>query len=187
MTPILVALVACHHIDDLPVLDGEHCASDREEPVECVLDGDTVGVGGEAALVDDSGTADSGINENACSSESIRLLGVDAPEIAHNSSEKAECYGDEAASYLSTMLAGQTVRLEFDVTCEDKYYRTLAYAYIANDTEDQGDDVFINETIIRDGYALFYEDFGDIRQAPVLAAAQRDAESDNVGIWAECQ
>ncbi len=187
MPPILVVLAACHTISDLPVLDGEHCATDREAPVECVLDGDTLGLGGEADIAEDSGTVDSGIDENSCSSESIRLLGVDAPEIAHDSTETADCYGNEATSYLSTLLAGMTVRLEFDVECEDKYHRTLAYAFIANDTEDQGDDVFINETIIRDGYALFYEEFGDIRQAPVLEAAQRDAESDNVGIWAECQ
>lgn len=162
---ILVLLGGCRGIDSVPIVAGEHCEPDREETVACTLDGDTVQMG-------------------VCGGESVRLLGVSAPEIAHDSSEIDECFGPEAAAWMAARLDGEDVRLEFDAECADQYERTLAYVW----TVDQdGEESLVNEEIIRAGYARVYEDFDDIRLAERLYAAQADAQAMNAGLWAVCE
>lgn len=167
--PIL-ALLACPGLDRVPIVVGdateaERCASDEEAEVACTLDGDTLQIG-------------------ACGGESVRLLGVDADEIAHSETEQDECYGPEAAAYLADLLTGETVRLEYDRECQDAYGRTLAYVYA---TDDDGVEYLVNERVIREGMAYFYEEFADIRLADTLAAAEAAAQADNAGLWAVCE
>lgn len=163
---VMVALLGCRGLDSVDIVAGVHCAPDREVEIACVLDGDTFQVG-------------------TCGGESIRLLGVAAPEIAHNDSEIDECWGPESAAWLTDRLpVGTTVRLEFDAECADTYERTLAYAWIV---EDDGEEVLLNEEIIRAGQARVYEDFDDIRLASRLYAAQADAVATNEGLWAVCE
>ena len=153
-------------LDHTPILAGERCADDREEEVACVLDGDTIVLG------------------NCETGENVRMLGVDADEIAHNDSEVAECWGDEAAAWTTDKLLGETVRLEFDKECEDKYQRTLAYVWLpeANDGEDE----LVNLSIILQGQAYFYEEFGDIRWHAAMESAQSNAQTGGQGFWSEC-
>jgi micrococcal nuclease len=166
VAPLLfVVLAACHDLSAVPIVAGEHCAPARDEDVACTLDGDTFQVG-------------------TCGGESVRLLGVAAPEIAHNASEVDECWGPEAAAWLTDRLAGQTVRLEFDAVCTDTYERTLAYAWIL---EDDGTEVLLNEEIVAEGQARVYADFDDIRLRDKLYAAQAAAVSANKGLWAVCE
>ncbi len=165
----LLMLPGCRGLDVVPVLEGDHCALPREEVVACTLDGDT-------------------FNVATCGGESVRMLGVDAPEIAHDDAEVPDCWGPESQAYLNARLEGQTVRLEFDSVCTDAYDRTLAYAWLPDgDPEDEADDILINEEIIRLGYAVFYEDFGDIRLAQLLTNAEWSAESADAGIWGACE
>ncbi len=153
----------------VPVLEGDHCALSRDEVVACTLDGDTFQVA-------------------VCGGESVRLLGVDAPEIAHNDNEVAECWGPEAAAYAAARLEGISVRLEFDRVCTDTYERTLAYAYIPDgDPDTEEDDIFVNEEIIRLGYATVYDDFDDIRLRDLLYNAEWTAQSRGAGIWSACE
>lgn len=162
---ILVLLGGCRGIDAVPVVTGDHCAPDREATVACALDGDTVQLG-------------------VCGGESVRLLGVSAPEIAHDSTEIDACFGPEAAAWMAARLDGEDVRLEFDAECADQYERTLAYVW----TVDQdGDESLVNEEILRAGYARVYEDFLDIRLADRLRAAEADAKARNAGLWAVCE
>jgi micrococcal nuclease len=120
--------------------------------VACVLDGDTI-------VMTDCDTG-----------EHIRMLGVDAPEIEHPD-QVEECYGPESASYLETLLTGQYVTLRFDAECTDKYERTLAYVYLPPDSGSDKE-ILVNELVIRQGYAEFYEEFGDILLGYLLERAQ---------------
>jgi micrococcal nuclease len=164
---LLPFLAACRGLDSVEIVSGDHCAPSREETVGCARDGDTL-------ELDD------------CGGEAIRLLGINAPEIAHDSTEVDECYGPESAAWVSDLTVGRDVRLEFDTTCEDKYFRTLAYIYML--PEEEGDDeVFLNEEIVRQGYARVYEDFDDIRLADTLYAAQDEAQAENRGLWSVCE
>jgi micrococcal nuclease len=165
---VLVLASGCQGLDSVPVLAGYHCAEERADvQVACVLDGDTVQVG-------------------ECGGESVRLLGINAPEIAHNESETAECWGPEAQSWMTDLLTDQTVRLTFDTTCTDMYGRTLAYVWLP-DPDGGTDDVLVNERAVLAGQARVFEDFDDIRLADWLYSAQNTAKDADVGLWGACE
>ncbi|MDP2304534.1 MAG: thermonuclease family protein [Pseudomonadota bacterium] len=164
-TAILVLLGGCRGLDSVPIIAGDHCAPDRDATVGCTRDGDTIEL-------------------EACGGEALRLLGIDSPEIAHDSTEVDQCFGPEAAAWMEDRLLGVDVRLEFDATCADTYGRTLAYVWAL---EADGTETLVNEEIVREGYARVFEDFDDIRLADRLYAAQADAQSVNAGLWATCE
>lgn len=162
---ILALLFGCRGLDSVAIVAGEHCAADRDVTVGCIRDGDTFEV-------------------DSCEGEAVRMLGVDAPEIAHDSTEVDDCFGPESTDWLTDLLLEEEVRLEFDADCDDGHERTLAYAWL---TDDEGEETLANEAIIRAGYARFYEEFSDIRLADRLAAAEADAQAANAGLWGVCE
>jgi micrococcal nuclease len=171
--PVVLWCGGCKGLDKVPIVvgaddDEEICAQSREEDVACTLDGDTFQV-------------------EVCGGESVRMLGVDAPEIAHTDTEVADCWGDEAAAWLADFLEDATVRLSFDATCEDAYGRTLAYVWIDEVEGDEDSSILVNEEIIRAGQARFYTDFGDIRLRDRLEAAEAAAKAEGLGLWADCE
>lgn len=163
----LVVLAACEGLDRVPILEGGQCAPERDATVACIRDGDTIEL-------------------DYCGGEAVRLLGIDAPEIAHEG-EPAECYGDEATQRMTWLASGQAVRLRFDTTCTDAYDRTLAYVYLVNDPEDEDDDVLLNEQLVREGYVRVYEDFDDIKLADLLYTAEAAARNAGLGLWGACE
>lgn len=212
---MLLIFLGCYTFDDVPIVEGPHCAADTVGYVLDTLDGDTIDVVTSAELnlagassVDDTGgggdTGSSGGSQDA-RVLTIRMLGVDAPEIAHNSSEVADCYGDDAAAWTHDALLGRQVLLSFDRSCTDKYGRGLAYVFLTGDSATYDVSscasgsctlpsdttataaVLINDIIIRYGYARVYEDFDDIRLADLLYDAQAAAQDGNKGLWKTCQ
>jgi len=207
--PIVAAtlLAGCYTPPNFPLIDeipiegpAESCAPPRQDTVACVLDGDTFDVG-------------------ACGEtlgERIRMLGVDAPEIAHDP-EPADCHGDAAHTALAELLGTRQVTLTFDNECEGIYGRTLAYVWLEGDelddvrdepgvedlidrsggessdtgitTEDVEERLLVNEWIISEGHATrFEEDFGagPLRYEGTLKSAEGAAEANGRGLWSEC-
>ena len=173
----MLGLMACYNppefdtIDEIPIEPVDRCASPRDgEEVACVLDGDTVDLG-------------------ACGEtlgERVRLLGINAPEIAHDP-DPAECWGPEAEEALRLLLLGEEVRVTYDVdTCEDTYGRTLAWLWLPGDNADD-DWVLVNEWMVRQGFARVYEDFVDgVLYEQDLRFAQELAVSEGRGLWGAC-
>lgn len=209
---MLLILASCYSLDDVPIVEGLHCESDLIGYVIETLDGDTIRVAtnseltfGSGAVTDDTG--DGGLSDDGGSVSvlTVRMLGVDAPEIAHNSSEVADCYGPESEAFTRSALADKQVILSFDRECADRYDRALAYVFLTDDATswDLGecldgnctlptDDsvtarVPMNEMVIRFGYARVYEEFDDIRLAANLYEAQDAAKAKNQGLWATCE
>jgi micrococcal nuclease len=136
------------------------CSSDsscgaHEATVERVIDGDTIVVSG-------------GIR--------IRYLLVDAPETTDGHDD---CYGANAAQFNSDLVLGKTVRLDYDVECEDRFGRTLAYVSV--DGEDVG------KLLVERGYAcvLHIPPDGDTRAAE-FEALQAAARTSRRGLWGAC-
>ena len=160
--------------DGVPVVPSGQCAPNRVEWVACVLDGDTFDL-------------------TTCStdtSERVRLLGIDAPEIAHDGNP-AQCWADEASTELRRLVAKRRVLLTFDHDCIGVYGRTLAYVWLEDEPTDAGpgpDALLINEWMLSEGYArLFDEDFGHpLRMEDRLRAAQSDAQARGLGLWSAC-
>jgi len=82
--------------------------------------------------------------------QSVRLLGVDAPESNTARYRSTECFWKEAKNYLTNLLKNQYVTLEFDPnsSSSDAYGRMLAYVYL--------DWKLVNEILIAEWYAKEY-------------------------------
>lgn len=82
--------------------------------------------------------------------QSIRLLGIDAPESNKTRYKYLECFGTEAKNYLKSLIDKKKITFQFDSSQDQKdiYDRLLAYVFL--------DDENINQTMIEDGYAKEY-------------------------------
>ena len=107
--------------------------------------------------------------------EKIRLLGINTPEIARDT-EPGEPFGPEAGDALRKLIAGQTVRLTFDIEKKDRYGRTLAQVYLRNGT-------WINKEMLELGMAHVYTFPPNLKHATELHAAERIARVQSLGIW----
>ena len=102
---------------------------------------------------------------------SVRLLGIDAPEMRQGA------FGKVARDFLASRLAiRSTVRLELDVRETDRYGRLLAYVW-----SDSG--VMVNEEILRAGLAVVDIQSPNVRHAEVLRRAASDARAKGSGLW----
>jgi|GEM_PF-1798072 len=121
--------------------------------VERVLDGDTLRL--------DNG-------------ETVRLIGVDAPETKHPELP-VQRFGQEAAEFLRRMVEGFEVVLEIEPGEErDKYDRLLAYVWL--------EDRMANAEIVRRGYAYAYRRF-PFRRMDQFLSLEREARDRQCGLW----
>lgn len=123
--------------------------------------------------------------------QSIRLIGIDAPESRHNEKSRRDAegagsnieslieQGKKSKEFLATLLIpGTTVRLEYDVRKKDKYGRLLCYVYLPEGR-------MLNELIVRSGFALASSYSPDIKYQDALQKAQHEAEQANAGLWGD--
>ncbi|MFQ3547095.1 MAG: thermonuclease family protein [Termitinemataceae bacterium] len=108
------------------------------------------------------------------SRETIRFLGVDAPETS-GSPRPAGYYGEEAAGYVRNLLIGKTVYLAFDWDLRDKYGRLLAYVYLPDKT-------CVNLHLVEQGYAHAYVQY-PVQFMEEFTRAQADAKRRGRGLW----
>ncbi len=98
---------------------------------------------------------------------SVRLFGIDAPEV-----------GDRCSSEATTMLrklAGVNVRVELGPRTEDRFGRLLYYLYT-----DAGDS--IDESLVSEGLAVAWRRDGQHRD--YLVDVEEEARRDGVGcLW----
>lgn len=126
--------------------------------VNFVFDGDTIELSGKITL---------------------RLLGIDAPETANKYTLfKKECFATVSAKIAKEIMMGQTVETEKDVEDKDQYGRLLRYVFL--------DDVFINEFLVRQGYAKMEPNTINTRYKNVLIDAEDEAKREKRGLWREC-
>jgi len=115
----------------------------------------------------------------------VRYIGVDTPETVHP--QKAiECFGREAAIKNKELVEGKIVELEKDVSQTDKYGRLLRYVYRPT-TEAPGDQIFVNDYLVREGYALASSFPPDIKYQNMIVEAQKEAQENNRGLWSTCE
>jgi micrococcal nuclease len=107
--------------------------------------------------------------------EKVRLIGVDTPETV-KPNHPVEPYGKEASNFTKELLTGQEVRLVFDVEPHDRYKRLLAYVYLMDGT-------FVNEKLVKEGYARIMTIPPNVAKADVFLEAEREAREHNRGLW----
>lgn len=150
--------------------------------VQAVFDGDTVRVAASNALR----TPD----DRPMANETIRFLGIDAPEIAHPPA-RADCWGDESHARARELLQGRTIRLEYDLDAScptpvpasraedchlrDAFGRLLAYVILSDGTS-------ANETFVREGHARSFRAFPH-RKTALYNQLEGQARADDIGLW----
>jgi micrococcal nuclease len=120
--------------------------------------------------------------------DTIRLLGVDTPEVHVETSpseyknmpetpESREClrnWGEKASSYMKQEV-DEELRIEVGGDERGSYGRLLAYVYAENNTES------LNYLLVEKGYARVYEsDFDQLQRFLDAEEAAREAEK---GLW----
>ncbi len=101
-----------------------------------------------------------------------RLIGIDAPEMNQRP------WGRQAKEHMIDILnhSDWTVTMETDVVTTDKYGRTLVYLWTKNKE-------FINEQMIRDGYAVLFTINPNNKYADRFKMAEQYARGGKIGIW----
>lgn len=106
--------------------------------------------------------------------EKVRYIGIDTPETVHPS-KSVQCFGKEASAKNTELVLNKEVRLDKDVTDRDKYGRLLRYVYVG--------DVFVNDYMVRQGYAYAYRYPPDVKFSNQFNQAQEEARSNQRGLW----
>lgn len=109
--------------------------------------------------------------------QTVRYIGIDTPETVHPQ-KTVECFGREASNKNRELVEGKVVQLEKDVSETDKYGRLLRYVYV--------DGVFVDELLVKEGFAHASSYPPDVKYQDLLNIAQREAQSQNKGLWAGC-
>ena len=133
--------------------------SKPQEPVEelflvtKVIDGDTIEIEG---------------------GKRVRYIGIDTPETV-DPNRPTGCYGKEASNKNSELVLNKKVRLVKDVSDTDRYGRFLRYVYI--------DDTFVNDYLVKEGYAKASTYAPDVKFSEQFAASEREARENKRGLW----
>ncbi|MCC7078075.1 MAG: thermonuclease family protein [Acidimicrobiia bacterium] len=108
--------------------------------------------------------------------ETVRVIGLDTPEVAHPS-KPVQCFGRAASDRADALLTGREVRLEADATQAevDRYGRRLAHVWV--------EDVNFALVMINDGYAHEYTYSVPHSYTEAYRAAEADAAAAERGLW----
>jgi micrococcal nuclease len=115
--------------------------------------------------------------------ERIRLIGIDTPE-TRKPDTPIECFGPEASAFTAALLpVGATVRIERDIVGRDDYGRLLGYVHRV---DADGAETFVNLEIVALGYAQPLTIEPNSSFSTIFAAAAREAERNDLGLWGAC-
>lgn len=93
----------------------------------------------------------------------IRLFGIDAPE-------KKQAYGNRAKNYLSGLIAGRVVKVEYNSL--DRYKRILGVVFL--------EELDINAKMVSDGYAWAFVKYSD-----KYINEEIQAKKNHNGLWSD--
>jgi micrococcal nuclease len=102
----------------------------------------------------------------------VRYIGLDAPE---NTTQK-EPFGAEATERNRKLVAGRMIQLVKDVSETDRSGRLLRYVFVG--------DVFVNLSLVQEGYAQAKSYPPDTACDQVLKEAEQNARQWSRGLWA---
>lgn len=116
----------------------------------------------------------------------VRYIGMDTPEMGDTRTTIA-CFAREAMDENKRLVDGKTVRLEKDVSEMDRYGRLLRYVYIVGGTNQAvRPDVFVNDYLVRQGFARVATFPPDVAHQDQFLEAQREARGEGRGLWDKC-
>lgn len=108
----------------------------------------------------------------------VRYIGVDTPEL-HHPTKGVQCFGKEAMEKNKELVEGKTIKMRKDVSETDRYKRLLRYVWIG--------DIFVNEYLVREGYAFQATFPPDVANTELFRQAAEEARLKNKGLWDKCK
>ncbi|MBA2349250.1 MAG: thermonuclease family protein [Solirubrobacterales bacterium] len=160
---LALAAVAAGFGGQLGVLgEGGEIPAGEGALVERVVDGDTIKVRLEGRT------------------ETVRYIGVDTPE-TKKPNTPVQCYGKNASQENERLVEGERVELAPGVEPRDRYGRMLAYV------RRERDGLFVNEALLRGGFATTLTIAPNDRYAPRFAALEAGARASRKGLWGVCR
>ncbi len=118
------------------------------------------------------------------SGQKVRYIGMDTPE-THDPRKPVQCFGPEAAEKNKQLVEGKIVRLVKDVSETDKYGRLLRYVYLDKPATTEA--IFVNEYLVKAGYARVLTIPPDVKYADQFLKDQQQAQQHNMGLWSKCE
>lgn len=109
--------------------------------------------------------------------QKVRYIGMDTPE-SKKINTPVQCFSEAAAQRNKELVEGKEVMLIKDVSEKDRFQRLLRYVYV--------DGLFVNETLIKEGYAFSRSYPPDISMQDHFRQAEAEARAGNKGLWGEC-
>jgi micrococcal nuclease len=174
-TLVLVALVAAASCSDDSATQTDPQRTVAREATAAHL---PAGVDATVVSVTDGDTIKARFNSGV--TERVRLTGIDTPE-TKDPRTVVECFGAEAsAETLALLPSGTAVRLETDVETRDRYGRFLAYVWRV------GDGLFVNEALVKGGWAAPYRYPPNVKYADRFSRLGREAREAQRGLWGAC-
>lgn len=112
--------------------------------------------------------------------ERVRIIGIDAPELARNG-QPAGCFAQESASQLQSMVQSQRVHLLADPTQadRDRYDRLLRHV-----VQEGGGHVALE--MVAGGYAEEEQFAAPYQYQSDLVSAEQAARAEGLGLWGAC-
>lgn len=107
----------------------------------------------------------------------VRLIGIDAPE-KDGPYTTAEYFNAETTRRVISLIEGNTVYLQQDISNTDRYDRLLRYVYLQDGTQ-------LNHLLVAEGYARAVQYPPDVTFAAQLDEAQVHARRLKLGIWGQ--
>jgi micrococcal nuclease len=105
----------------------------------------------------------------------IRYIGIDTPE-EFDARKPVQCFAKEAAVRNKELVDGKTIIFYKDVNQYDNYGRWLGFIYLEDGT-------FVNEKLVREGYAFAYPYPPDISKSEIFKTAEAYARENKLGLW----
>jgi endonuclease YncB( thermonuclease family) len=102
--------------------------------------------------------------------ETVRLIGIDAPELSQPGGEKSR-------QYLAQLILGKKITLDKGDEDKDKYNRLLRFVYTGN--------MCVNEEMIRNGYAEARYLSPDDPLREYYIQLEIEAETAKAGLWSD--
>jgi micrococcal nuclease len=161
---LLLAVAGGGGLDLLGSDDSGTSRADLLGRVTEVVDGDTVKV----RLRSGRGT------------RTVRYIGVDTPESV-KPGEPVQCFAKQASEFNERLVRGRRVRLQIGRERTDRFGRLLAYVYVRG-----GDKRFVNEELLRRGYARTLAIPPNTDRAGRFAVIERRAKREKRGLWRVC-
>lgn len=113
----------------------------------------------------------------------VRFIGIDTPETV-DPRRPVGCFGKEASNETKKLLSGKEVILQKDVSETDKYKRLLRYVFL---TLENGQTLFVNDYLVREGFAKVLTYPPDVKFNEQLRIAERLAKEGEKGLWGRCK